>query len=283
MTSPQGPRTRVRALVIVLATAWVVLAGTAALAQEQGPVAAADGPIELAAAEGDEGEGEEESEIDPAVAEELREGAAVYTSLCSSCHQPGGAGLTGQFPPLINNPHVEDASYVAEVINNGRRGEIVLDGVTYDGVMPAFSTLSEAETDAVIAYIQNGFVAPPDESAAPFPAGPVAGTELPALSNYGAWVAYLLAAAVAAMVLAPRVISQNSRLNTPWLDAWLKTAVIVLGVVLLTMFVPDWALKTEAVGKLSRPAQDFIGVTLWGGGLAVVIGAMWYAHRESRI
>ncbi len=49
---------------------------------------------------------EGESEVDQAVSAELREGAAVYTAICSSCHQPGGAGLSGQFPPLINNPNV---------------------------------------------------------------------------------------------------------------------------------------------------------------------------------
>jgi mono/diheme cytochrome c family protein len=226
---------------------------------------------------------DEESEVDEAILAELREGAGVYTAICSSCHQPGGAGLTGQFPPLINNPNVEDPAYVAEVINNGRRGEIVVDGVTYDGVMPAFSTLSDAETQAVIAYIQNGFEAPPDDNAVVIPTGPVAGTQLPALTNMGTLVAFLLAAAVVAMVLAPRLMSQNSRLSVPWLDAWLKTAVIVLAVVFFTMFVPDWALKTETVSKLSRPAQDFIGVSLWSGGLALVIGGMWYAHKESRI
>jgi hypothetical protein len=85
------------------------------------------------------------------------------------------------------------------------------------------------------------------------------------------------------MVLAPRLLSENSRLNTPWLDAWLKTAVIVLSVAVLTVFVPDWALKTEAVSKLSRFGQDFIGSALWALGLSVVLGGLWYAHRESRI
>ncbi len=273
MTDAQGPTLRLRAVVVALVVFAVFAIGPAASAEEN------EQSVEEPTTTADEGE----SEVDEAVLEELREGAGVYTAICSSCHQPGGAGLAGQFPPLINNPNIDDAAYVAEVINNGRRGEIVVDGVTYDGVMPAFSTLSDAETQAVIAYIQNGFEAPPDESAVVIPTGPVAGTELPALTNMGAWVAYLLAASVAAMVLAPRLMSQNSRLAVPWLDAWLKTAVIVLGVVFFTMFVPDWALKTETVSKLSRPAQDFIGVSLWTGGLAIVIGGMWYAHKESRI
>jgi mono/diheme cytochrome c family protein len=252
------------------------------------PVGAEDvatGPgVELAVSEeapdpaGDPGE-----EVDEALLTQLREGAGVYTAVCSGCHQPGGAGLPGQFPPLVNNPRVDDGEYVAGVINGGLRGEIVVNGETYNGVMPAFSTLSDDETAAVIAYIQNDFQAPSDQNAPAVQVGPVAGTELPALANMGMVVAFLLAVTVAGLVLAPRLLSQNDRTRVPWLDAWLKTAVIVLAVVLLTVFVPDWALKTEAVSKLSRPAQDVIGVSLWGAGLAVVIGGLWYAHRESRV
>lgn len=253
--------------------------GDAPAAEEESPAAEDESPAEGEVVEG---------EADPAVEAlnaQLREGSEVYSQICSSCHQPGGAGLEGQFPPLINNPHVDDGAYVADVITNGRQGEIVVDGVTYDGVMPAFSTLTDGEVDAVVAFIQNDFVAPPaaGDEAAIGPTGPVAGTELPALTNMGSITAFLLAAAVVAMVLAPRVTSANDRLDVPWLDAWLKTAVIVLGIIFFTVFVPDWALKTSYVGKLDRPFQDFIGVSLWAGGLVAVLWAMWYAHRESRI
>ncbi|MGI9610595.1 MAG: c-type cytochrome, partial [Acidimicrobiia bacterium] len=175
MTDPQGPTVRFRAAVMTLAVFVVFFAGSSASAQE----------TEQATEEPTTTSEEGESEVDEAVLAELREGAAVYTAICSSCHQPGGAGISGQFPPLINNPNVDDPAYVAEVINSGRQGELVVDGVTYDSVMPAFSTLSDAETQAVIAYIQNGFEAPPDENAVAIPTGPVAGTELPALTNMG--------------------------------------------------------------------------------------------------
>ena len=219
-----------------------------------------------------------EAEIEAA---QLREGQQVYSQICSSCHQPGGAGLPGQFPPLIDNDRVDDAAYVRDVIVNGLRGELVVAGETYDGVMPSFSTLADDEVDAVIAYLQADFQAPAGEVAAP--TGPVAGTELPALTNLGAIVAYLLAASVAALVLAPRLLSVNSRLDTPWLDAWLKTAVIVTAVVFLTVVVPDWALKQGPVTRLSRLAQDIIGTGLWAAGLGILLLGLWYAHRESRI
>lgn len=255
---------------------------SSATAEEDAPTSDA-GAVEDGAEDGAE-EGTGDDATDPeadAMAAQLREGQQVYSQICSSCHQPGGAGLVGQYPPLINNPNVDDADYVEGVIINGRQGEIIVDGETYDGVMPSFSTLTDEEITAVIAYVQNDFVAPAAEAAAPV--GPVAGTELPALTNMGALVAYLLAAAVAALVLAPRLLSENSRLSVPWLDAWLKTAVIVTAVVFLTVVVPDWALKQGAVAKLSRFGQDLIGTTLWAGGLAALLFGLWYAHRESRI
>ncbi len=213
----------------------------------------------------------------------LREGAIVYQQICASCHQAGGVGLSGRFPPLIDNPNVDDATYVAEVIANGRQGPITVGGETYDGIMPSFSTLTDDETDAVIAYIQNDFQAPQAAVEAFEQVGPVAGTELPGLANASTALAFLLAASVVAMVLAPRVAATNDRLATPWLDAWLKTAVIVTGITFVTVVVPDWALTTTTVSRLSRFGQDLIGVGLWGLGLVVALGALWWAHRESRI
>lgn len=214
--------------------------------------------------------------------EQLREGETVYTTFCSSCHQPAGIGLSGQFPPLAGNPRVDDSAYVEEVITNGLSGELVVDGVTYDGVMPSLSTLSDDDTAAVIAFIQAGFQAPVD-TAAVGTTGPVAGSELPFLAQTSALIAYLLAFLVVLLVLSPRIIGVNDRLHMPWLDAWLKTAVIVVGVIFLTVVLPDWALKTSTVSGWSRFAQDAVGVGVWITGLGIVLWVLWYAHKESRV
>ncbi len=228
------------------------------------------------------GDGTTADTMDPALADQIVAGSEVYSQICSACHQPGGTGLPGQYPPLSGNPKVADAAYVTGVVNNGKQGQIEVLGNTYNGVMPSFSTLTDDDIAAVIAYIQNGFQVP--SGAAPIgPTGPVAGTELPALANMGSLVAFLLAAAVGGLVLYPRLASQNSRLHVPWLDAWLKTAAIVAAVVLLVVVIPDWALKTSTVSKLSRVGQDVVGLGLWGAGLGVVLGALWYAHKESRV
>ena len=90
----------------------------------------------------------------------LLAGADAYEAACSACHQPGGAGLPGQYPPLRDNPNVDNTEYVATVIHDGLEGPITVNGETYDGVMPPQATLSDADTDAVIAYIQSGFASP---------------------------------------------------------------------------------------------------------------------------
>lgn len=215
-------------------------------------------------------------------AELLTRGAAVYSASCSGCHQPGGVGLPTQFPPLLDNPNVQDEAYLRDVLANGRQGELVVAGVTYDGRMPAFSTLPAADVDAVVAYVQGGFLAPTAPAAETDGAGR-GGSGLPAGANLAMQVGFLIAGAVGLFVLLPRITSAHDGLEMPWLDASLKTAIIVVGFIAFTVFVPNWALQTDTVNKLDRPVQEFVGTSLWLGGLLVTLGAVWYAHREKRI
>jgi len=248
--------------------------------------ASAEGTFEAATEEqgtevdAEAGDGQSTEERDA----QLRLGAEVYSTFCASCHQAGGVGMAGAAPPLADNPHVLDTDYMTGVITNGLKGEIVVNGETYNGVMPSFSTFEADELEAVIVYVQSGFATPSaNEAAFAESTGPVAGTELPEFTNVGFWMVALIAVGIAAGVLGPRLTSANSRLDMPWLDTWLKVVAIVCGSIVLIVFIPNWALQHNVVAKLSRPAQDLIGVTLWGGGLVVFLGALWYAHRESRI
>jgi mono/diheme cytochrome c family protein len=212
----------------------------------------------------------------------LAQGADVYSSVCAACHQAGGVGVSGSFPPLLDNPNTADAAYVEGVIRNGRTGEIVVNGTTYNGVMPAQSTLSDDDIAAVIAYIQSGFAAPAGP-VAEVSTGPVAGTELPLLANY-AWVAaFLIAIGLVALVLGPRIIAVNDRRTIPWTDAWMKTGVIVVGTIVATVYVPNWVLERQTVQDMPRMAQDLIAVGIWSVAIAGSILALWYAHREKRI
>ncbi|MEZ5217617.1 MAG: cytochrome c [Ilumatobacteraceae bacterium] len=236
-------------------------------------------PADTTVAEATPAAATEESAVDDAT---LRAGAQVYSQICSSCHQPGGAGLSGQYPPLKGNPNVADTEYVRGVIHNGRTGELVVDGVTYNGVMPPQTALTEDDVTNVIAYIQSGFQAPA-AGAVIGNTGPVAGTQLPALSNMTWVVAMLIAAGGFLFVLGPRITSAHDGATMPWLDAWLKTAIIVIGLIVFTVFVPSRVLETETVAKLDRPIQDLIASGLWVGGLAAGLWALWYTQRDRRI
>ena len=81
-------------------------------------------------------------------------GASTYAN-CVGCHQPTGAGIPGAFPPLVG--HTVDLysaeggrSYLIEMMLYGLQGQIVVDGATYNGVMPAFAQLSDDAIAAVL-------------------------------------------------------------------------------------------------------------------------------------
>jgi mono/diheme cytochrome c family protein len=222
----------------------------------------------------------EESGLDGAL---LQAGFEAYTNTCSGCHQAGGVGLEGTFPPLIDNENVMDTGYLVNVINNGLQGEITVNGVTYNGVMPAFSTLSEAEVESIVAYIQSGFVVPAGEGAETGTTLPLVTGSLPDLSGMAIFAAFAVAAAAIGFVMAPRIIAANDRLSMPWLDAWLRVAIISVFFIVALAFVPSMILQTETVARLPRMVQETITLGLWGGGFAVGLWGLWYAHRDGRI
>lgn len=95
-------------------------------------------------------------------AQEGPDGREVYLANCAACHQGTGTGVPGSFPPLLDNPNIQDAGYVGTVIREGKTGPIEVNGVAFDGEMPAQAQLTDAEIDAVIAYIQAGVFIPAD-------------------------------------------------------------------------------------------------------------------------
>ena len=99
-------------------------------------------------------------------AQEGTDGREVYLANCTACHQGTGVGVPGSFPPLLDNPNIQDADYVGSVIRDGKSGPIEVNGVAFDAEMPAQAQLTDAEIDAVIAYIQAGVFIPADTAPA---------------------------------------------------------------------------------------------------------------------
>jgi mono/diheme cytochrome c family protein len=89
-------------------------------------------------------------------------GAAIYATNCAGCHQANGEGVPGAFPPLAG--HLAEVvaaengrAYLINVLLFGLEGPITVNGQTYDGTMPAWSFLSDADIAAVLNYALNAW------------------------------------------------------------------------------------------------------------------------------
>ncbi len=73
------------------------------------------------------------------------QGATLYANNCSACHQIGGTGLPGAFPPLKDNAAVldPDPEKQIEVILHGLHGANV-GGTVYPTAMPPFASVLNA-------------------------------------------------------------------------------------------------------------------------------------------
>jgi mono/diheme cytochrome c family protein len=94
-----------------------------------------------------------------AAAEPPPDGALLYSAICQPCHQDGGVGVDGKYPPLAGSEWVAgDASIPVRIVLNGLTGPIQVKGKTIVNEMPAFGNqLSDAEIAAVVTYVRSSF------------------------------------------------------------------------------------------------------------------------------
>ncbi len=89
--------------------------------------------------------------------ERMEAGARIYSANCAACHQPAGEGISGAFPPLAGSDFLmNDIDAAIGAVVNGLSGEIVVNGETYDGVMPAVR-LSDEDVANVLTFVLNSF------------------------------------------------------------------------------------------------------------------------------
>ncbi|MGH7067743.1 MAG: c-type cytochrome [Acetobacteraceae bacterium] len=86
------------------------------------------------------------------------DGKALFETNCSTCHQANGEGSEGYFPPLSGNRDLFlSRVYPAYVVLNGLSGEITVGGHSFNGQMPSFAQLSDAEIAAIVTYIRSAW------------------------------------------------------------------------------------------------------------------------------
>lgn len=84
------------------------------------------------------------------------DGKQVYASKCAACHQASGQGIAGVFPPLAASEWViGDEVVLTHILLHGVVGDLKVKGVVYNGAMPAWNSLGDAELAAVMSYIRS--------------------------------------------------------------------------------------------------------------------------------
>lgn len=85
-------------------------------------------------------------------------GEATFTNYCATCHKANGEGVAGTFPPLKNSSWVRgDKDALIRVILHGLSEPITVDGVRYEGDMPAFNFLTDAQIADLVEYVRSEF------------------------------------------------------------------------------------------------------------------------------
>lgn len=99
----------------------------------------------------------------PAIAtmtKELRmeKGKLVFMQTCAVCHQITGQGLPQVFPPLAGSDFLmADKDRSIRIVAKGLSGSIVVNGTTYDSVMPPVVQLTDEQVAHVLTYVRNSW------------------------------------------------------------------------------------------------------------------------------
>ncbi len=102
---------------------------------------------------------ENEENAVASTAEKDKTGENLYMKYCMACHQTDGSGVPGMYPPLKKSPIVNSGKK-EEFINillNGLRGPIEINGQKYNQQMPSQNFLTDEELSQIINYVSKSF------------------------------------------------------------------------------------------------------------------------------
>jgi mono/diheme cytochrome c family protein len=89
---------------------------------------------------------------------EITDGKVVYQKYCLACHQTNGSGVPGMYPPITDSDWVEgDKTRLINIMLNGLKGEITVNGQVYKTAMPAHQYLRDDQIAAVLTYVRTNF------------------------------------------------------------------------------------------------------------------------------
>jgi mono/diheme cytochrome c family protein len=91
----------------------------------------------------------------PELKESMSRGEKIYNSVCVTCHMTDGKGVMFNFPPLSGSDYLLQKKELAiKAVKFGQEGEIVVNGETFNNVMPS-NNLNDQQVMDVMNYILN--------------------------------------------------------------------------------------------------------------------------------
>lgn len=88
----------------------------------------------------------------------MENGRQLFTTICAACHQPGGQGLDGVAPPLLDSPWVlGPPERTVRIALQGVRGPINVLGRWHTGEMPAFGGLDDHQLSSILTYVRRAW------------------------------------------------------------------------------------------------------------------------------
>jgi cytochrome c551 len=98
------------------------------------------------------------SDSSPKFQQYFVQGEQLYLRHCSNCHQKNGKGLGLIYPPLDSSDYMEkNLEHVLCMMRHGKSGALIVNGESYNQLMPGVPTLSDLEIAEIATYIYNSW------------------------------------------------------------------------------------------------------------------------------
>ena len=86
------------------------------------------------------------------------QGEQLYLKNCSNCHQTNGTGLGLLYPPLNKSDYLHNNfEEVICILKNGKKGEILVNGKSFNKEMTGFPFLTDLEIAEIATYVYNSW------------------------------------------------------------------------------------------------------------------------------
>ncbi len=88
----------------------------------------------------------------------IERGQELYTLNCMNCHMMNGNGTQDVYPPLDKSDYLKKPiKTLISIVLEGQSDEVFVNGIKYNGEMPAQNYLTDEQIADVLNYVRNSW------------------------------------------------------------------------------------------------------------------------------